>query len=108
MRSRIYSLRTVNDRTVLSLDLTGLIVSETHQTLQIKLETGTIYLNKWDYLNKMRVYDDGKVFFIIATKAVCQKYIKKFLLEYSIIKIDSRLDNLLNFKERLEKELVAA
>lgn len=108
MRSRLYTLRSVSDKSVLSLDLTGKIISETHYSLTIELDSGTIELPKWDYLNKMKVYDDGKIFFIVAGKQVCQKYIKEFLLKYSLDKVENRLDNLVKFKERLKKELVAA
>lgn len=114
-RLRLYSLRTINDKSTLNFDLTKLIVSETHYTTQIKLASGEVFLNHSEYLNKMKVYDDGDVFFIVCTKQISLKYAKKVLIQYALEKVAETLDTLTNrvnklvgFKERLEGELIAA
>lgn len=122
MRLILLSLRTVNDRPTLSFDLTGLLTDfENHNSniLEIKLPTGTVKLNKFEYLNKWKVYEDvhnTKVFFIVASyKKANQDYAFKFLMEYAIGKIDktvdtlvSRVDNLRIIKKNLQKQMIAA
>lgn len=85
MRARLYSLRKVNDKIVLSLDLSLKIIEETKSTLKIKLyeNQATIVLNKYLYFNRMRVWDDGETFFIVCSKLVDQKYAKEYLIKYS-------------------------
>lgn len=107
MRSLIYTLRTVNDKSILSIDLTGLVISEDYQKIQLNLPSGVTTLNKWDYLNKEVIYDDGKVFFMICNKAPDRKWVTKVLLEYALTKIDTRIDNLHTLKSRYQKELAA-
>lgn len=114
-RIRLYSLRTINDKSTLSFDLTGLITSETHYNIQIKLPSGDVYLNHSEYLNKMKVYDDSELFFVVCTKQISTKYAKKVLIKYALEKVDktldtltTRLNKLTGFKERLQGELIAA
>lgn len=122
MRLILLSLRYINDRPILNFDLTGLLTDfDNHNTniLEIKLPTGTVNLNKREYMNTWKIYEDAKnpkVFFIVAGyKAPNQDYAFKYLMEYAIGKINktvdtliSRVDNLHILKERLERELVAA
>lgn len=76
-------------------------------TLEITLPTGLITLSKSEYLNTGKVYDSGKVFFIVATKSFCSKQIKKLLLQYACDKIDVRVERLKSLKMQYEK-LIAA
>lgn len=116
MRTVLYSLRTIRDKSELVIDLTGKLISETHYNIHLKLASGEVYLNKWDWLNQMKVYDDGDVFFIICTaKKVSRKSAFDCLMRYSIEKVDqtleklnSRVENLNKFKARLQREFVAA
>lgn len=114
-RLRLYSLKSINDRSELSFDLTGLIVTENYYSCQIQLPSGLIFLNFKDYLNKMKVYDDGNVFFILCTKVVDLDYAKDFLMKYALQRVDksienfsTRLNTLQTFKERLLNEMAAA
>jgi hypothetical protein len=121
MRIILLSLRYVNDKPILNFDLTGKLTDFTiHNSdkLEIHLPTGTIYLDKWQYLNKWKIYEDPKnpkCFFIVCNKQANQDYAFKFLMEYAISKIDkvaddlsSRLDNLHTMKVKLQKSLIAA
>lgn len=121
-RIRLYSLRTINDRSILNFDLTGLIVTENQYSIEVKTPKGIVTLDHYDYLNKMKVYDDGELFFIVCTKRINQKYAFKFLMNYAMEKVDKtieavtndiqklskKVEKLSNFKTRLQTELVAA
>lgn len=121
MRLILLNLRYVNDKPILNFDLTGKLTDFTnHQSrdLEINLPTGTITLNKWEYLNTWKIYEDPKnpkCFFVVCNKQASQDYAFKFLMEYAISKIDktaddlsSRLNTLHTLKIKLQKELVAA
>lgn len=108
MHTLIYSLRSVNDKSQLSIDLTGLIVDENNQTIQLNLPSGITNIRKYEYLNKMRVYDDGKVFFLICTKHVSRESALKKLLQYAIDKVDQRIGFLNELKGKYQNEMVAA
>ena len=115
MKLIVYSLRTINDKTMLSIDLTGRAIFETHYQIKFNLQSGTVYLPVKEYLNKMKVYDDGDVFFIVCTKKVSRESALKCLLNYAMDKVTDTLDNLNarverlnNFKTRLQSEMVAA
>jgi len=108
MRTLLYSLKTINDKSTLSIDLTGLVISEDYQKIQINLPSGITTLNKWDYLNKPVIYDDGgKVFFMLCNKYPSRDWVTKKLLEYALTKVDDRIDNLHKLKIRYQKELAA-
>lgn len=108
MRVFIYSLRTLSGRPVLDYSL-GLHVSYPNQyQISIQLPTGLVTLNKSEYLNKMKIYDDGvKIFFYVCTKKVSAKFVFKKLLEYSVFKIDNRIEHLQALKNDYEKVLAA-
>lgn len=89
MRSIIYSLREVNNKIILSIDLTGNLIAENSTEYHLKLSTGALTLNKWDYLNKFKIFDDGKNFFCICNKQVDREYVFKKLLEYRINKFET-------------------
>ena len=115
MKLLLYSLKTINDKSKLSIDLTGMLSDfDNHQTntLQINLPTGTVYLNKWDYLNKPKVYQDEKnpkCFFLVALyKKLSPDAAFNILMKHAIDKIDRRVETLTTVRQRLEKELVAA
>lgn len=73
MKIVVLSLRKINDKVLLNYNLTGQLTdfSNHHSpTLEIKLESGTIYLSKWAYLNNYRVYQspvDRETFFMVFT-----------------------------------------
>lgn len=109
VRTILYSLRTVNEQTILSIDLTGKILSENADLLIIDLPTGETQIKKRDFLNKMIVYSvDAKLFFLICSKAVSREHAFKVLMAHAIQQTENRIDNLTSFKQRLQKELVAA
>lgn len=114
-RLRLYSLKSINDRSELNFDLTGLIVAENYYTVQIKLPSGEVFLNIKEYMNTMKVYDDGEVFFILCNKMVDLEYAKGILMKYALERVDktieslfTRVEKLNNFKERLKREMIAA
>jgi hypothetical protein len=122
MRLLLLSLRYVNERPILNFDLTGKLTDYCNfntPTLEIALPSGTIFLNKRDYIDKWKVYEDPqnpKCFFIVASyKLVNKKTAFNYLMNYAISKIEktvstlsSRVDNLQSLKQKLQKELVAA
>lgn len=114
-RLRLYSLKTRNEKSELNFDLTGLIVTENYYTLQIKLPSGEVFLNIKEYMNTMKIYDDGEVFFIVCNKMVDLDYAKDILMKYALERVDKtieslsmRVEKLNNFKERLKREMIAA
>ncbi len=107
MHTIVYSLRTLNGLPGLDYSL-GLKMTETNTHVQVPLSTGIVILKKFDYLNKDRIYDDGKTFFMIATKKVKADYIFRFLLQYSLSKIDNRIGKLETVKEQYKQILSAA
>lgn len=128
MRLVLLSLRSVNDRTILNFDLTGKLTDFNNHhadTLEIKLETGTIKLNKWAYLNKYKIYEDNlnpKCFFLVGNyKSINHDHAFKTLMQYAIDKIDltagkivsevdnltGRLSNLHSIKAKLQKAIAA-
>lgn len=95
IRNRIYSLRNIGDKVVLSLDLTAKILSEDTAFIIIDLPTGISPIPKKDYLNKMRVYEvDAKLFFILADKKVDQQFIFEKLMAHALGKIENRINYL--------------
>ena len=89
MRLIILSLGLHNDKVYLNYNLTSKLLSWNNHhsnTLEIDLPSGKIRLNKWEYLNKWKVYQDFKqpeIFFVIASyKKPCRKYALKFLLNF--------------------------
>jgi|ERR1700744_4975557 len=70
-----------------------LVDAENHhsETLQIDLPTGTIKLKKAEYLNTGKVFYNGKVFFIVATKFMGKKQALKFLLSFAVERSEKRL-----------------
>jgi hypothetical protein len=86
----ILSLRSVNGKSILSFDLTASLSNyfdHTSNILEIKLPTGTIYLNKWSYLNSGKIYQSPKdktlFFMVFGYKRPCQKWALQRLLDYS-------------------------
>lgn len=122
MRLTLLSLRYVNDKPILNFDLTGKLTDfDNHNSniLEVKLPTGTIHLNRYEYLNTFRIYEDplnAKCFFIVCGyKRINQDYAFKFLMNYAISKIDKTVDqlsarvNTLNtLKVKLNEAMVAA
>lgn len=108
VRTIIYSLRSLDKKSVLSIDLTQHVISEDNQTIQLKLPSGETTLKKWDYINKPKIYDDGKVFFMVCNKQVKREYVFKELLKYALNKIDTRIDFLTSLRHLYQQELAAA
>lgn len=108
MRTVLYSLRDLNGSTILSIDLSTLILSETPSKLTINLPSGVTTLNKFDYLNRGIVYTDEKLFFLICNKQVSRKWAFEILIKHAINIVDKRIDNLEMAKKRYINELIAA
>jgi hypothetical protein len=84
----ILSLRVVNDRSVLNYDLTGKLTNFWNHhspTFEIKLPTGTVYLNKYTYLNRFKIFqsEDPNIFFMVfGYKKPHKETVLKLLLRY--------------------------
>lgn len=108
MQSYILSLRTVNDKPILNYNLGLCIVNEDNQEVQIKLSDRIVSLKKYDYLNKDKIFDDGKQFFILVNKQLSKKYAFDLLMKYAMNKIDSRIEHLKALKMNYQKQLTTA
>lgn len=112
MRIMLLSLRTLKDgKSDLNFNLTQCIddfFNHQSDTLQIKLPSGELRINKWAYLNKGKIYDTGKEFFLVANKQFNQDYAFKLLMEYAILKLDTRIEHLKATKNKYEMELQVA
>jgi hypothetical protein len=109
MRTLLYSLRTINDKSILSIDLTGLVISENSSSLLLKIDNQNVILYKYEYLNRMKIYDNGKVFFIVCSyKKVSRISAYKCLMAYAIEKLKRRKDNIEANIQKYERELCAA
>lgn len=121
MKLVILSLRVVNDKSVLSYDLTGKLTDfENHHNayLEIKLPTGVIYLKKWEYVNTLKIYQDAKdakcFFIIFQYKKVNEKACFEHLMKYAIDKVtksmkelSGRVKTLKGIHEKLKQEMAA-
>lgn len=105
MHSVIYSLRTVNGKPVLDYSIGLKIVFENYQEIHIQLSTGIIVLKKGHYINQDKIYDDGNVFFMLATKKLKASYCFNFLLEYACSKLDNRIGKLETLKQQYKEIL---
>lgn len=88
MKIVILSLRKVNDKIVINYNLTALLTSyfDHHSpTLEVKLPTGTVYLNRYIYLNRFKIFQsvDPNVFFMaFSYKKPHRETVLKLLLKY--------------------------
>lgn len=109
MRTRIYNLKTVNGETILNMGLGLLVSNETNSHITINLPTGKVVLNKYEYVNKDKVYEAGdKLFFILCTKNVTLKHAKNVLINHALTILHERRFNLDNMIAKFEKEIIAA
>lgn len=87
MKIVILSLRTVNDKIVINYNLTALLTDYFNHhspTLKIELPTVTIYLSKYAYLNRYKIYSDGiHSFMVFQYKKPDTKLVLKMLIEHS-------------------------
>lgn len=110
MRVMIYNLLDNKGTVTLNIGLTGRLLDfENHRSnvLEIDLPSGKISLPKFEYLNTGKIFDDGKVAFLVATKSFSPKQIKRLLLQHACYKIDTRIANLKSYKCTLEKMIAA-
>lgn len=107
MRTLLYSLRDLNGVTILSIDLTTLILSETNSKLTINLPSGVTTINKFDWLNREIIFTDEKLFFLICSKQAKREWAFKTLLSHAVKKVDQRIDNLNSAKQRYLNEIAA-
>lgn len=106
----LYSLLDNDGKVELNIGLTSYLTDFNNHhkpSLEIELPSGFVVLKKSEYLNKGKVYDNSKVFFIVATKSLCQKQAKRLLLQHACNKIDTRLAHLQSLKSNYKKLLAA-
>lgn len=95
LRNILYSLRNVDGKVVLSIDLTAKILSEESSDIIVDLPTGISHIRKADYLNKMKIYEvDEKLFFLICDKKVSRKHVFEVLMKHAISKVENRINYL--------------
>lgn len=88
MKIVLLHLRVVNDKTILSWDYTALLSSYFNHhspTLQVNLPTGTVYLNRYTYLNRFKIYqgvDPDCFFFVFGYKKPDRATVLKLLLKH--------------------------
>jgi hypothetical protein len=100
-RSYIYTLKDdIKGNPRLSYDLGLQIISEDTKYLELSTPKGPVKLDKFEYMNKFKVFDNGSVFFVVCNKQANADYVFDFLLNYAINKIDTRVDFLHNLKQR--------
>lgn len=107
MRTILYSLRDLHGSTILSIDLSTLILSETNSKLIINLPSGIVTINKFDWLNREIIFTDEKLFFLICSKQASREWAFKTLLSHAIKKVEQRVNNLNEAKQRYLNELAA-
>lgn len=86
MRTFIYSLRRVNDKLVLSIDLMGCIVFESFEILQLNFNGKIVELRKSFWVNSMKVCERGGHDFLVCTKRVSRESAMKKLLTHMELK----------------------
>lgn len=101
---RLYTLKTLNGKTELSFDLTGNIIDQNSRQTHIILNGKDFILQNREWLNTMKVFDDGKTYFLLCSKHVDLKYAKSVLIDYTIQLMDKRIANMIEFKERILAE----
>lgn len=109
-RILLYNLIEKGDGVDLNIGLTNLLQDFNNHhsnSLEIDLPTGRITLNKFEYLNTGKVYDSGKVAFLVATKQFNRKHAKRLLLQHACDKIDARKLHLESLKCKYQKLLAA-
>jgi hypothetical protein len=101
-KSYIYSIRTdKKGEPYLDIAPKGLVLLEDNpQILEINTSKGHYVLNKFEWMNKFKVFDDGSVFFILCNKQINGDYAFDFLLEYALNKIPTRI----SYLESLQKQ----
>lgn len=111
MKLMLYNLIEVRGEVKLNIGLTKYLLNfDKHFTAILEIElpdTDLITLNKFDYLNKGKVLDTGKVAFIVATKSFSNKQAKKLLLQHACTKIETRLAHWENRRDYFKKLLAA-
>ncbi len=98
----------MNDQSILSIDLTQFIVSETPTSITIKFPDKEAFtLNKYDWVNKDKIYDDGKTFFMVANKQLNTRFAQDRLARHAMGKVFDKIEDLYmndaeNAKDRIE------
>lgn len=104
-RTFLYSLRTIDGKPVLCIDLMANILSENSDSLELQLpNTIPVKLSKYEYLNKDKVWDNGSNFFYVCSKQVNRDYIFNKLIDYACTKINVRIDYLNALRDSYKKQ----
>lgn len=93
-RVMLYSFKENAGKVTIDLALTRFLVDyncHVSDTLKIELPSGTITLKKAEYLNTGKVFFNGRIFFIVATKWMGKKQALKFLLAFACERSEARL-----------------
>jgi hypothetical protein len=108
MRTIVYSLRTVSDKTILSIDLGGKIVYEDLQVVRMVFNGKEYTFWKGQYINSMKVIEIDGHFFMLCNKYPQRAFVYNKLIEYQISKMETTIDRILMLKKKLQREMVAA
>lgn len=125
IRTILYSLKRVKSgHSILSIELTAFIVAETHTGITIKFPHSekAVTLDKYEWVNKEKIFDDGKVFFLVANKQLNTKFATSILARYAMDKLfdtietiyrtepenaEDRIETLFSFRQTL-KNLISS
>ena len=109
-RTRLYTLKPdKNGKALLDITLGLKITFEDSEMLKVEVSPNEIItITKSEWINRARVWDNNKVFFLVASKHFNQKYAFDVLMNHAVSKIDKRIDYLVKLKEQYSKQLTAA
>lgn len=111
MRARCYSLKEEAGKLRLDYSIGLNIQFEDPKIIHLKLSNGEVKIfNKYEYVNKFKIVDDGNKFFFICDKAVDEQFIFDKLIDYACNKIACRIDYLeaLKANYKKQKKMIAA
>lgn len=102
----LYSLKEdTGGKIRLSIDLGMHIENDQGDTIQLLLPQGPATLPKSMYLNKDRIFDNGKVQFFVCNKQVNRQYIFQKLLQYRLTKFETYISYFEAKRNEYKKEL---
>lgn len=102
----LYSLK--EDQTgkiSLSIDLGKFIENDIGDAIQLILPQGPATIPKGLYLNKDKIWDNGKCFFFVCSKQVNRQYIFQKLLQYRLTKFETYISYFEAKRNEYKKEL---
>lgn len=101
----LYSLRERDGQIELSIDLGKFIEDDIGDTIQLYLPQGPATIPKGLYLNKNKIWDNGKVFFYVCDKKMSREQVLERLLKYRLTKFETYISYFEAKRNDYKKEL---